>query len=669
MLRTAALMAALLALGARDGRAADRWMVVHRLADEVAAMNGQPEPPVATIGYTTRYVLAAMRSVLLQPMDPLPAEMPAAGTVQVRARCPDDLVGVDFSTGILSAARIVTSRNLSTCAAKGDVVSLQLAAEPGRKLSPAGVALGVPPQTTVTTGWLAIPAGARLHAAIGIASPRPITARARTRFRVSTETADGRHAVLVDHELDPQQQAADVKWVDVDVPIEAAERVRLTFDTEAAAGERSFGVWADPVILAPGSPPSRRNVLLISLDTLRADRLGAYGAPRHTSPFLDQLAARSALFEPAYSSAPHTFPSHATILTGLYSCASGAGFGSLTLFQPFPRAVVPLAETLRRSGYVTAAFTEDAFVDASPFQRGFGSFRANKTATIEGAPTGDAPGTFADAAAWLRKHAAEQFFLFVHTYQVHEPYTAPALYEALFSPEDGSPEPDAAFNFRDLLAHYDAEIRYTDASLEQLFTEFDALGLADDTIVIVLSDHGQEFGEHGYHGHGAQMWNELLHVPMLWRAPGLIVPGRREGGMVGTVDVVPTLYALLGIPAPHELQGRSLAKTLTDNAPLDPDRFVIARGLADQPQSAIRWPRAKLIRFENGDPKWYDVVADPHELAPRTGAEAQRALRTLEDFERDCAELHRKFTAVAPATTPSIDPERDRNLRALGYVQ
>jgi arylsulfatase A-like enzyme len=670
----AAGVLALLCACSRDGAPGRIFAVVHRLADERAAAAGEAEPPVAAIGYTSRYVFAAPRVVPIWGVrkDEWLVAGPS-GEMVYPMRCPAELADQTFALHVVvSGHDLIRQPELAHCGAAGDTLEVRFPAHAGERMLAFALAHVPPSNETVRTAWLDVPDGARLRAGAGLADPRPAGAFPAVRVRASAENERGGRVVVHEQELD------DARWRDIDVGLEPAvqtlgHRLRLVFEAEGPPNEPHFAVWSDPVLVAPASTtePRRRNVVLVSVDTLRADRLGLYGAVRHTSPFLDDLARRSAVFEHVVPPAPHTFPSHASMLTGLYPCAHGLGDGSATLFGRFARPVVPIAEALRHAGYATAAFTEDAFVAPESFQRGFGSFRADKTEEQKnGPPLGNAQETFAGASAWIQAHADEPFFLFVHTYQVHEPYTPPEAFAKLFAPDDGTVDAVAArLERQDLLALYDAEIRMTDGLLADFVAGLERQGLAEQTILVITSDHGQGFGAHGFPGHGHTVFDDTMWVPQLWYAPGLIPPGRHGGGPVSIVDVVPTLYALLGLAPPHELQGHSLAPVLTDGVPLDGARVVFGKGLATAAPSCARGDGWKVIRQEDGRGEFFDLRTDPYEQAPRPGEAAAAGLQLLGEHDRACRVLRARLEHDRPAASAVPDPERERKLRALGYVE
>ncbi|MFN7941462.1 MAG: sulfatase [Thermoanaerobaculia bacterium] len=322
---------------------------------------------------------------------------------------------------------------------------------------------------------------------------------------------------------------------------------------------------------APGFAPARtRGYILISIDTLRADHLGAWGYDRPTSPFLDRLAARATLFERAFVQIPSTLPSHMTMFTGLYPGEHGVYPPSGILAKEIPT----LPEAFRAAGYKTSGHSEGGYVQGGyGFARGFDEWTNDEYRADT-----DVERTLGRGLDFLSRLApGEKFFLFLHTYSVHDPYAPPAEYRALFWP--GAPpagafspvgENFASFNVGRLAADaaavdyyralYDASIRYVDSQLERFFAELERLGLADQTTVIVTSDHGEEFREHGRLVH-TQIYPECLHVPLLVVHPAQ-KSAARVGAVVRAVDLFPTLAELAGLAAPVRLSGASLVPLL-----------------------------------------------------------------------------------------------------------
>ncbi len=318
-------------------------------------------------------------------------------------------------------------------------------------------------------------------------------------------------------------------------------------------------------------PTPTRGVLLLSIDTLRADHLGAYGYARPTSPFFDRLASRGTLFERVYSQYPGTLQSHMTIFTGLYPDEHDVLPPALVLSPRIPT----LPEHFSRAGFRTSGHTEGGWMAGGfGFQRGFDDWSDEAYAADT-----DVRRTFDKGLAFLRALPADQrFFVFLHTYSVHDPYRPPPEWVARFWP--GPPPPGALapdgpeFGRRNreklptssaeldyLRALYDASIAYVDSELERLWGELERSGLADQLTLVITSDHGEEFGEHGRLAH-TQVYDECLHVPLLVVHPAQR-SGTRASSLVELVDLAPTLLELEKVPATG-MSGRSFLPLLRD---------------------------------------------------------------------------------------------------------
>lgn len=312
---------------------------------------------------------------------------------------------------------------------------------------------------------------------------------------------------LAERTLDTTRQPGDAGWhtLSATLPSEipAGSLVVLAAHPAGDPPPRQAPRLGLPRVLAPRSgAPERRNVILVSLDTLRADRLSVAGADRPTSPRIDALARSGVRFATALAPAPSTPPSHMTMLTGTSPCRHGI-FG-IHVEDRLPADVETLAEVLARNGYTTAAITENAYVGAPyGFARGFDSFREIKQKVADGnspapgviTPTGYGPATFGAASDWLRRHRDERFFLFVHTYHMHAPRRPPEPYAGLFR-DAADPEPapspgfDPAFHDR---TRYDQLVRQADDLMADLLRTLAELDLERDTILVVTSDHGEAF--------------------------------------------------------------------------------------------------------------------------------------------------------------------------------
>jgi len=538
---------------------------------------------------------------------------------------------------------------------------------------------------------LTVPEGARLELAYGVEAPESFSAPVSFAALVRS---GGNQQTLFAATVGPQEAPYN-EWNDVTVDLAGLEgEIELELTTACtepgtAADPDSpiaNAYFSAPVVTVPSRDPPRHNVVLISLDTLRADHVGLYGYSRPTTPNIDRVfGEQGVVVERVVSTSTDTLNGHTSMLTGLYPTVALVRRGKTVLPWPW---VVSLAGILRSAGYRTAAFTENAYVGANfGFDRGFERYAEEKSIDDHLQARGSIETTFARGRAWLDTIDDQQFFLFLHTYQVHAPYTPPPRYAAMF------PSPPDATTIRRQMDAYDAEIAYTDEQVGKLISHIDELGLERNTLVIVTSDHGEEFGEHGGRQHGPHLHSEVLHVPWMMRARGLLPAAGRRKGPASLNDMLPTVLELLGLTAPYPPDGRSLAGHLTQGSPIpvvslfSEARTLMAltttgrdRAWLSPSFSLTRWPdRLIRIRTHQG-PRYelYDLDVDPAETENIYGPHALRVahLRTALDFY----EQHRRdestkrarslgVTNLAPShAVPGLDREREKKLRALGYL-
>ncbi len=543
----------------------------------------------------------------------------------------------------------------------------------------------IPPATQAfEMAPLAVAPGAVLEVGVGL-DPLGFWVGASAVEMEVVARAGAREVVVLRTVLDPQDPTTQ-RWKDLraDLGALAGQTVRLVLRSRvlAAPGQESafafgFPLWATPMVLEPRrGDPRPRNVVLISLDTLRADFLGTYGSRLPTSPSIDRFAGQGALFERAFATYPSTLFSHMNMLTGVYP----GSLGEFDVRHPLAAEIPTLPEVLARERYRTAAITEDGYiVPKLGFRRGFDSYRENRGIEIHDAK-GFAAETFGAGLAWLREHRDESFFLFLHTYQVHWPYTPPVEYDQFRAvgdsdrgmPVAGEPLPAARDRHR-----YAGEVLYTDAELQRLLDGLVELGLDDSTLVVITADHGEAFGEHGLVGHANGVYDELLHVPLILRAPGLVPPGVRIAANATVTDVVPTVLDLLGIAIPPNVQGASLVPLLRDpSAPSFAERPIYAefRRRRGPTALAVRRGRYKWIREGGEAPSLvaFDLGADPRELAPLDAPELLAQGEALHAEYVAAGEAVRARLAQArggqPAPAEVLDEATAAKLRALGYI-
>ncbi|HMB68483.1 MAG TPA: sulfatase [bacterium] len=444
--------------------------------------------------------------------------------------------------------------------------------------------------------------------------------------------------------------------------------------------------------------PRYRQVVLVTIDTLRADHLPAYGYPRPTAPFLDELAETGVVFTRAHATMSITAPSHASMFTGLLP----AQHGLLRNGDTLPPELPALARTFRRAGYQTAAFTSAIFL-----QRVATGFRTIDSELREG------EATMERALKWVERLEPDQpFLLWVHLFDVHEAgipgkEAPPELYEeieegtaldrdALYSRlamHHGLPDPPAGAPFpemkwaiiengrpltrrsrAELLAsidHYDAQIARVDGLIRRLYEAVEGLGSETPRLWVITSDHGEGLGSHGYRSHDRLIYQEQLRVPLVFHATdGAIAPGR-DDSLVSLVDLFPTLLDAAGEETATEAnpEGISLWSRLIDGKPVERGRTVFAQR-KPMPQAeggvfAAITENHKYILHTGAEDEFFDLVGDPLELRSDPDHPDAKAL-----LDRATSKLDETgWGALLSPTGDQIPAEVMNELRALGYVE
>ncbi len=416
--------------------------------------------------------------------------------------------------------------------------------------------------------------------------------------------------------------------------------------------------------LGGGRRTADGDVVLIVIDTLRADHLSLYGYARPTSPALEAFAHDAVVYEHATSPGTWTVPAHAALFTGRWPSSSGAERvpGDRNLAMPINPDLPTLAGILGNRGFHTAAFVANSTYVARVlgFARGFTDFFDHKLGGADHVRT-----VFVE---WL-KDRRDRVFVFMNILDPHEPYDPPSPYKALFPGRDprwgavftnlvnaGTPiTPEMQAHF---VSQYDGEVAYTDHVLGAIFDDLKRAGRYDASLVIVTSDHGELLGEHGLAGHGLAPYEELLHVPLLVKYPGSARGGERVARRVSTLGIFTTILATVGAPLPPA----------TDSRPLDEEHPVWAEDV-DALGRRVRVGydgSSKLVAFTSAAARkteLYDLASDPTEArSVRDGTGAPRLRAALAAFEEAERPVNR-------ATAPIIDPEREARLRELGYIQ
>ena len=420
----------------------------------------------------------------------------------------------------------------------------------------------------------------------------------------------------------------------------------------------------------PEPPPTAPNILLISIDTLRADHLGCYGYEPPTSPEVDAFRRDAVLFATAIAQAPSTLHSHASILTSLLPHHHGASWGAK---RRLADEVVSVAEVLQDAGYETAAFTGGGQMDkAFGLDQGFGTYDQPGVHTFDK--------TVERALGWLQKErqGTAPFFPFLHSYEPHHPYDPPADLLALFDGDYDGPLPPQieietlrAINQDELeiddedLAHivaaYDGEIRSMDRGFGQLIEALRAGGLYDESLIVFTSDHGEEFGEHGRVGwHSHSLYDELLAVPLVIKFPGGTFAGATVNGQVRSIDIPPTMLAAAGLAAPRQFLGVDLAPLAASQAAttgLSAVSRIDRRATRDI--SALRTEKWKLY-----SPWLFDLEIDPGEQWDTATSHLDEVAALEAALEEAIAERRR---SVGPQVAPT--KKNLEELKALGYLE
>jgi arylsulfatase len=425
---------------------------------------------------------------------------------------------------------------------------------------------------------------------------------------------------------------------------------------------------------------------LISIDSLRADHLGAYGYAKPTSPTIDALARDGVLFSRSSSTTAWTRPGHMSMLTGRSLLGHGVVSDDRSLTDDVPL----LSESFKAAGYTTGAIVSAPYLEARyGFARGFDVYDDK---TINFATHGEsykhvtAPLLVETAEKWLNQHASGRFFLFLHFWDVHYDYAPGAPYDTMFDPDyKGSitgdnfyfnPAVNRKMDPRDLahvLALYDGEIRLVDDHLAKLRGALERHGVAGRTIIVITADHGDEFFEHGRKGHHRTLYDEILRVPMVMYVPGVRPAKAVVDVETSIVDIMPTVLGLTGLPVPAGLDGMDLSGVAVRGDALA-DRITFGelyRKDALNVQTSLRRTGRKVIHhFNRRIVETYDVAADPGEAKPLVGGGAfgSAMVAQLGDLLNALWPVYQgRITSSGVNDLPMDDETRER-LRSLGYV-
>ena len=533
-----------------------------------------------------------------------------------------------------------------------------------------------------------VPERAMLSFALGILqAPGTTSAESlpgnRMRFEVRAGE-DGPDELLFEREIHVARRG---QWIEQQVDLRklSGREVWLVFRSSFPGAEDReeplplIGVFGDPVLHDRARFREGRGVVLVSIDTLRRDHMSVYGYPRKTTPGLEAFASEAIVFDDAVSTSSWTLPAHASLFTSTYPSVHGAVNLNVGLSRSWPN----LATLLRERSFTTQAMVTHVYLAAEyGFDEGFDRHQYLPEARAEEVTN--------RAVRFLSAMGDRDFFLFVHYYDPHWHYDPPPPYDTEFDPsyegevsgiwwdfkELDADEVDAR-DLRHIEALYDGEILYTDRHVERLFREMKSLGIFDKSVIVVTSDHGEEFLEHGQWEHQKTLYEELLRIPLLVKLPNGKESGQRVSEQVSLVDIAPTILEALSVPRPPSFQGRSLFELL-GVAPTSVGREAWSETehtIDDSHKLSLRLGaegRKAIFSLRDGhvDVELFDLARDPNELQAlrptATNDETREAFEErLELYLRDMAgarEGNRDIPAV------ELDPEERERLRSLGYI-
>jgi len=418
------------------------------------------------------------------------------------------------------------------------------------------------------------------------------------------------------------------------------------------------------------------NVIIVSVDTLRADHLGCYGYPRETSPNIDALALDGVRFNACYTPSPLTTPAIASLLTSLPPYKHGAKRNGLSIFN----RTKTLPQFLQEKGYYSGAFVSnwtlkkklthldrgfDTYKEILTKKRWYGLFNSE----------GEAPDVNLEVYKWLYQNREKKVFLFVHYTEPHDPYVYHKQFDRGYDRTDPELYPKGSNQKK--VKKYDTEIGFVDFYIGELIRKIKEYGLYENSLIVFLADHGESFGEHNYYGHGRRLYNSGLHVPLVLKLPKDKSAGDETDWNVSLMDVAPTILSLLGFPVPEEMDGKNLFEHKDKRVLF----FETYKGAVHSEKSEIFRLKVKPVRyglvrdndkliFDNGF-EAYDLKKDPFELTniyhkpDKSFVELTLPLREFMMTVKKFIEYSKKFHKQRSKLTK----EELEKLKSLGYIK
>lgn len=437
-----------------------------------------------------------------------------------------------------------------------------------------------------------------------------------------------------------------------------------------------LSLWLLPRLMQPAT-----NLLIISIDTLRADHISCYGYKKNTTPNIDFLASQSHRFKNAYTTMPTTLPAHASLFTSLYPTQLNIRRNG----EKVPAEVTTLAEILKSSGYTTTAFVSAVVLDERyGISQGFETYEDNFGKYNQQT----AGNTLAKTVSWLKNHNNDPFFLFVHFYDPHTPYYAPDPFRKKFQAPNRPQPPELEFLqnpgqytpvlVKQVIAAYDASVAYADWAVGKLLHRLEQLGLDENTLVVLISDHGESLDElitrYGYaFDHGEFLYVHELRIPLIVRMPEAKSQRKKmvHSLPVSIVDIMPTILELLHIEPPELVSGRSflpvLYKEKISPQPIFSERRtfkIVPKPYLKGNSYSIIEDNWHLIFSTNRNNEFYDMAVDPYETSP-INSNYERALDMI-------GKLQIKLKQIKPMFGPTkfeTNKESIERLRSLGYIE
>jgi choline-sulfatase len=465
-------------------------------------------------------------------------------------------------------------------------------------------------------------------------------------------------------------------WNDASIDLGAfsGRDVRIQFKTSLQGSSReSIRVyWSDLLLRSTTESREKPNLFLILIDTLRADHLGSYGYARPTSPNIDELARKGVRFDRAYSAASWTNPSILALFTGLYpSDAWEPQEHKEAIKLAVPWDVDTIAEILSVNGYLTMAASDHPGINHELFGQGFDIYL--NLLHVDGPWSEwretDSEKVLKQLHTLLEGRPDQRLFTYIHLIYPHQPYEPPPPYDDCFGRGSLRIRPD---NRASVINMYDGDIRHADEVIKEIIADIQAQGLGKDSVVVLLSDHGEGFWEHGLWEHGNSLYNELLHIPLVFYAPGRIPENKTIRDLVRSIDILPTVLDLVGIEYDeNNFRGRSLLPLMKDG---QDDRKRLA--FSEFPHSKIVFGRSiqslteKLIDPGQDDrmPEYYDTVEDPGELNDLGSSKSSSVadlLATIDNISRAAS----KSRVTHPPVLQEPSEDTIKRLKSLGYTQ